>query len=409
MFLNKRKIPCINWVKEETTIVSINEYNDILKSLINNKEIREIAPQNIGKMVRFGDTYQIIRSESYLELRVFYDAIKKYRVSLTGVKASTKNAGWEGYQYINTEFKEIYKKALMNAFSGYEYKEQYTAIKKCVITQVDYCSKIRMGKIVDHCFKSDVSSAYPTQMTKSLPTLHGFKQLKGRVEPTEEYPFAFYLKSHHVKIYNELYTADFKNSRFYTAYRDPTTKWYADDSIKPEDDETILCKKSEYSMKSIFEEIYNMRHEHPELKTYMVACIGFFHRNNNPVMSPVAAVVLARCAHDMLKRCEILENEGNEIILINTDSIIWRGKQSSISDTEKHLGSFSIEYEDTRVAVSSVKAYQIENKDGTALTRHSGLDKNISRKLKFGEIFDYKGYESHEDYFVDDSGFIIEL
>ena len=136
----------------------------------------------------------------------------------------------------------------------------------------------------------------------------------------------------------------------------------------------------------------------------MNACIGYFHRNDNPILSHIAAVVLARCANEMLKRCEILESEGNTVILINTDSIIWKGKQSSISEYKKHFGSFTAEYEDTRVAILSVKAYQVEKPDGTALTRHSGLDKSISRNLKFGEIFDYKNLEAPTTAFFDEDG-----
>ena len=174
------------------------------------------------------------------------------------------------------------------------------------------------------------------------------------------------LNSHHVKIYNELFTKDFGKSRYYTPYHDPETKWKPNDSIKPEDEITVLCKKSNYDMSDIFTEIYNMRKEKPELKLYMNACIGYFHRNNNPVLSPIAAVVLARCAHEMLERCKKQKKEGNTVVLINTDSIIWKGKQSKISEYKKYFGSFTAEYEDTRVAILSVKAYQVEKPDGTA-------------------------------------------
>ena len=107
----------------------------------------------------------------------------------------------------------------------------------------------------------------------------------------------------------------------------------------------------------------------------------------------------------MLERCKILEKEGNTVVLINTDSIIWKGKQSSISEYKKYFGSFTAEYEDTRVALLSVKAYQVEGPNGTVLTRHSGLDKSISRNLKFGEIFDFKN-EAPTVLFFDEEGFV---
>lgn len=404
-YVNRKGVVCLNWIKSDETYISKEKFNQVLRQTYDNKNLKKIAQRDIAKVMYFVGTYQIISTTSYIEIRVFDKTPVKYKLSLTGMNNETKLAGYHGYQYINNEFQEKFGKSITTAFSGYKFREIYTAIKKCVITQVDYCEKVFKGKIIDHCFKSDMSSAYPWQLTKSLPTLHDHKLINGFVEPNEEYPFAFYLNSHHVKIYNELFTKDFGKSRYYTPYHDPETKWKPNDSIKPEDEITVLCKKSNYDMSDIFTEIYNMRKEKPELKLYMNACIGYFHRNNNPVLSPIAAVVLARCAHEMLERCKILEKEGNTVVLINTDSIIWKGKQSSISEYKKYFGSFTAEYEDTRVALLSVKAYQVEGPNGTVLTRHSGLDKSISRNLKFGEIFDFKN-EAPTVLFFDEEGFV---
>ena len=402
IYKNKKGVVCLNWIKLTEKYISGEKFNQILEN--SRQHLKKISQRDIARVMHFVGTYQVISTQSYVELRIFDTEPLRYKLSYTGVNNTTSGAGHKGYAYINTEFKDKFNKSILKAFSGYKFEPVYRAIKKCVITQVDYCLRLFKEKIVEHCYKSDVSSAYPWQLTKSLPTLHGYKEIKGFAEPDEEYPFAFYLKSHHVKIFNELYTKDFGNSRYYTPYHDPTTKWTPDDSVKPEDEITILCKKSEYDMTDIFTEIYNLRNEKPELKLYMNACIGYFHRNDNPILSHIAAVVLARCANEMLKRCEILESEGNTVILINTDSIIWKGKQSSISEHKKYFGSFTAEYEDTRVAILSVKAYQVENPDGTALTRHSGLDKSVSRNLKFGEIFDYKNLEAPTTAFFDEDG-----
>ena len=405
----ERKKDIIKWVDVETKIVSIEEYNKILKN-IKDLNIQEHKIQDIGRALDFAGTYQLKKCESYIEIRLFSpEGPIKYRVSFTGVKQSTVRAGKDGYDYINDMFESKYHTTMFKAFSGKKYENEYKDVKKCVITQVDYAFIGAINTITHDCFKSDVSSAYPYQLTKSLPTLHNCKRIKGRAEPTEEYPFAFYIKSHHVKIYNELYTKDFGKSSFYAPYINDTLKWRPNDKISADEDETILCKVAEYELKDIFEKIYSERKIKPELKTYMVACIGYFHKNTNPTLSPIAAVVLARCANDMLKRCNILTREGNLVLLVNTDSIIWQGKQSKISSREKYLGSFSIEYEHCDLALAGVKAYQIK-KDDKVITRHSGLDKSISSKLKFGEIFDINAKQIDQvTYFMSDDGFIEEV
>lgn len=379
----------INWSNVNYEVISVEKYNDKLKEL-KASDLKEILPTLIRRPQFFYKTYQMVKTDSYIELRICDENadLFKLRVSFTGVKTGNENAGHEGYIYVNNMFKEKYgeNKSIYTSFGGQKYKELNKEIKRCVITQVDYVSRLALGRIFDSCYKSDVSSAYPYQMTKNLPTMHDCKVLEGRVEPTEEYPFAFYVNSHHVKIYNELYTRDFGKSRYYRPYFDPSLKWRPYDSVKPEDDKTILCKTSEYSLKDIFEEIYSHRKEKPELKLYMVAMIGYLHKNTNPFLSQIAAVVLARCANEMIKRAEQLDKEGNLVILINTDSIIWKGQQSSLSQKEKKIGNFCVEYENTKVCVKGIKAYQILKADGTADTKHAGLPKEISRSLGFGEI-----------------------
>ena len=404
----------LNWLKIEKKVVNDDEYNEILKECINKYD--RIVKTDIRRLGYFINTFQQYESVDGLFIRCFTEAVPTvYFFPMTGITKKTIKAGKSSYDYINYLFKEEYGDdvSLFKAFSGLNYKKEYTDIKKCVITQVDYVNEtIANSKvIVNKCFKSDLSSAYPAQLIKNLPTLHDCKRIKGRVEPTADYPFAFYIKSHHVKIYNELYTKDFENSKYYDKiYFSTLNKWKPNDTINKDDDETILCKESQFSLKELFQQIYNDRNKNPEMKLYMNACIGYFHKNSNPILSHIAAVVLARCANEMIKRAEIIRKEGNLVLLINTDSIIWRGKQSSVSvpKSEKEMGKFVIEYENIKVAISSVKAYQLETDNGI-ITRHSGLDKNISRNLKFGEIYnpEIKALEKEQFiYMIDSDGFI---
>ena len=177
-YVNRKGVVCLNWIKFDETYISKEKFNQILRQTYDNKNLKKIAQRDIAKVMYFVGTYQIISTTSYIEVRVFDKTPVKYKLSLTGMNNETKLAGYHGYQYINNEFQEKFGKSITTAFSGYKFREIYTAIKKCVITQVDYCEKVFKGKIIDHCFKSDMSSAYPWQLTKSLPTLHDHKLME---------------------------------------------------------------------------------------------------------------------------------------------------------------------------------------------------------------------------------------
>ena len=75
------------------------------------------------------------------------------------------------------------------------------------------------------------------------------------------------------------------NNKYYPYYSE-----VYDDTILDEDEITVLCKTSEYSFKSIFEDLYKHRKDNPENKLYMNAFIGFCHRNNDPILSFFASV-----------------------------------------------------------------------------------------------------------------------
>ena len=404
-------------------IVDYKKYNKILAKLKQQTELEYIPFENMNnKCWRINSLkseyfykYTVRNTQSFIEIWKIENVsgpYTVYRVPKSSICQDTLTAGRDGYNYFNEKFKKYYKISINKAFTSKEYKDDSFLIKKCVPTQLDYVNKFKLGKVIKHCSKSDVSSAYPYQLTKSLPTMIDSKKVKGRVEPNEEYPFAFYINSHHLAIYNELNTMDFRDDYFYSfVYNQILQKWQPDDTIEPEDDITILCKKSEYSFKNICDEVYNERHTNKNAKLYMNATIGYFQRNNNPKLAHLSAVVIARCANDMMKRANYLLETNKIPLLINTDAIIWLGEQDyNLCTTIKDIGNFCVEYTDANVILKSVKAYQIENNDGSNLiTRHSGLDKEISRNMKFGDILTINVPEKAENAWIDDEYFIHEL
>ena len=297
-----------------------------------------------------------------------------------------EETGMNAYLKIQSKFNEFNNTkgwALQSILSGKEYKEQYFYIKECVPVQIQFMNPGYIGKIVEGVYKADVSSAFPTQIMRDLPTLRGCKTVSGKVEPSEEYPFAFYAKSHHIKTLDGYDSHDLK-SWFYEEY------YKCDDKVKDADETTILCKKmsdkTHTALAKAFKDCYDHRKDDDFNKFVMNASIGFFQRNKNPMLSFISAIVILRCNVDMLRRCEQLEKEGNTILFIATDSIAWKGKLSPVAVDEKYLGSFTYEGKNIRFLGYSSKVYQWENNEGKCTTKYSGVKKEVSSQFKFGDL-----------------------
>lgn len=400
----------VNWTKGvKPLVINLNKYNEKLEEVKNTYREFTGASFNVIQTIRMNGCYKIVRKSNFVEIRLI-DHLEPYifRFSFVGVKQENVGAGKAGLEYYNDSLKEKTGDddiSFFKVFSGKKYKDIYTKVKKCVISPFDYCDSMVLNKKI-MVNKADVSSAYPNELCKDLPTFHDCKELKGRVEPNEEYPFAFYINSRHVKIFNELYTADFANTKY--PYRSIGRKWNPKDSVKPEDDITILCKKEKkYSkyIKEISQELYNGRKDNPEFKMHMNAFIGKLQSNDNPWGSCISAVVIARCANNMVNRCKKLLHAGCRVVLVNTDSISWMGNiNTDVYTTEKKLGNFVLEYTNIPMIIKSVKGYQYIA-DGVCKTIYSGELKEITKNWKFGEIVNKKNPVNLVR--IDEEGFLI--
>ena len=420
---------CINpergfcWRRVRPEYVSPTKFNEIINGLKEDKEVLEFEwiKMNI-KYRRIANKWFMFDSEDRKEIRVNreikvetetddegnisyactvefhrYIWLKNKVIPVDDSVVDDENTGMNAYQRIEDKFNEFNHTktlALESIFSGRgsQYRPLYSLIKLCVPVQIQFMNVGYKGKILEGgVYKADVSSAFPTQIMRDLPTLHGSISVPGRVEPSEKFPFAFYVNSHHIKTLDG-YDSHEMNCWYYREY------YKCDDTIKDEDEHTILCPKmsEKYhdALKKAFEDCYNHRKDDSFNKFVMNAAIGFMQRNSNPVLSFISAVVILRCNIDMIRRCYQLEKEGNTILFIATDSIAWKGKLSSIATDEKYLGSFTYEGKNTKFLGYSSKAYQWVTNEGKVITKYSGMKKEESAKLGFGEL-QYKG-DAHE-------------
>lgn len=419
-------IKCVNpengfcWNTVDPEYVSPTKFNDIINELKDDTELMQFKWIKLNiKYRRIANKWFMFDSENRKEIRVnrelnvetetdeegnisYVSTVEFHRyvwmknkvIPVDDSAVDDEKSGMQAYRAIEEKFNYYNgtkSLALESIFSGRKYKLEYTLIKGCVPVQIQYMNPGYKGKIVDQVYKADVSSAFPTQIVRDLPTLHRSKRVRGRAEPSEQYPFAFYTKSHHIKTLDG-YDSHEMNSWYYREY------YKCDDNVKDEDEETILCpkmsEKYHTALAKAFEDCYNHRKDDAFNKFIMNATIGYFQRNNNPALSFISAIVILRCNIDMIRRCSQLEEEGNTVLFIATDSIAWKGKLSPIAIDDKFLGSFTYEGKNIKFLGYSCKAYQWLNNKGECTTKYSGMKKEESAKLKFGEL-QYKG-DAHE-------------
>lgn len=393
------------WANIKPEYISYNEFNDVLRS-VKSKNYKKVKFSFGSRKLSVIKTYSVLQNETKDEIRVcygyndFHRYIVKHIYESDELKEQSGISGMDAYDHVNRLFVENNPKmSLYRAFSGTKYKTEYKAVKKCVPHQISYIHPY-VGRVIDNCFKADVSSAFPSQMTKDLPTFHDCITVSGYGEPTSEYPFAFYTKSGHMKIYNELDTREM-NSKYFINYSDTYN-----DNISALDEVTILCKKSKYNLKREFEYMYSQRNIDVNNKMFMNACIGYFHRNADPRLSLLAACVIARNNKMMLDRINTLISEGNTIIYVATDSIVWRGHESSVATEDKYLGSFTYEGKCGKFFGRMVGSYQYLDNNNNLTTKCSYLKNDDSKiNIAFGKLPEAKNTRLIRD----KEGYIIKV
>lgn len=267
---------------------------------------------------------------------------------------------------------------------GMSFKSIYGTVspdfKRYIPSAIIWLSDRFAHRTVRHVYKADYSAAYPYQLCHSLPDAHksAIKNLKGRVAPTKEYPFAFYPGSCTMAIYGEFdsknYTDHFFGDRF------PAKKCAA------EDETTILMKAATRSMRDVMEELYLSRTFDEDAKLTMNSFIGFLHSvnfNKFNFAAHVAAVVLTRHLIRMIKLYDELVDEDNTPFMIATDSVSWVGNPSELTTKSKIIGSLVSEYEDVKLYAVSNGVYAIEREDGTIVSvKHQGIQNFPSDRIK---------------------------
>lgn len=282
-------------------------------------------------------------------------------------------------------------------------------IRRCVPTPVCWSIKSisKRQDIFEHCMKADIKSAFSYEGSKPLPNMNEYKvSYTKRIEPTEEYPFCFYSDGT-LSIYNELDSADWERDGTFTVdYNERIFKRDLEYTKRKQklfttDIKTIACKAATESLKQVFEKLFEEKENgNKQAKSIMNFFVGYCWAKSKPIYAHIAAVIIARCNKRVIDYAKQLIDEGNMPLLICTDSVAWVNTNPTNIDLKERgnnkLGDFAIEYKDCMICIKSCKAYQIHY-CGTTYTTWSGIKKNQSCKMKFGDILQVEDvFEQYE-------------
>lgn len=398
------------WNRIDPIIDTYDKINEVLEDLDNTIIYKETQKGciTVATLSTLGEGYFIrkckgdpnnievcgCREDENGDMRLF-----RYKVSQNYDRDFGALDAWIEFQLLVKE-KTGYR--LNDIFGGLP--REYHQYRTCVPSPINWAHsyyRMKRGSVAEDCIKADICSAYGTEASKLLPEcrISKGKVVKGRVEPTEELPFAFYLESGHMAIWNEGDTMTLNESEYITCDH---TKM-----IFPNEDTTLLLPAANVSLRDVFETLYEGRKDNPDNKFIMNATIGMFHRKKSRLDSenlwPIAAAIKFRCNKRIVNMCEWLKERYQVPILINTDSIMWQGclidEMAEVFAEDKKLGNFTYEYKNCRAVIRSSKIYQIEDcETGEVITRWSGSHtKKYTSQLSFGQIWYEKVYEFLRD------------
>ena len=381
----------INWRDYTPAKVTPERFNKILDGFekIGMEEVRPAKGHRlITKFEKIAGKYFFTNEGNKLTLyaAICFETVTR-RVIWKPVVFTTRGEGGDGvtgkmaFFQINSRFRRLSKLSLYDAYGGKkENKAIYWLVKRCVPAPICWANEPFKLQILQNCYKVDVSSAYPFEASKRLPTMNGAKFVDGIAEPTEEFPFAFYPNAGTLKIYGEkVDTGELMSRPEYDKRRDP---------LEPLNKIiTILCPAYEGNeLETVFKDLYSKRDEHPEYKSFMNLCIGYCQMNKCPILSPIAAVTLARCCCRMATLADELKRRGNMPLMINVDSVSWLGKpEPDLYVPEKDFGAMVLEYKNVYMCIGGAKKFQIYDPETSeVVTKYAGVSTKISQEMGFG-------------------------
>lgn len=277
---------------------------------------------------------------------------------------------------VKTDFYDMYGITLRKAF-GYSEEE----VKRCIPKEFYFVNPRYVGKVVEGVSYDDISSCYPSNVCGRLPDWNKRKEIQGIAEPTEEYPFAFYIKSGFLAEFGVFDTRDWLLTDLAPNLLkiDKKKDDWPINLIKPEEEITILCPASEYELTEIYQKHYANKSkytdgtiEYKQAKLVLNASIGFFHKKNyrEYKLAHIAAVVIARSNNILYNSYKKLGRKN--VVHLVVDGIIHKGKP--LGTKEKILGKYHNEFENAKFITTGASQWIAQLPDDSFKSKHSAFN-----------------------------------
>lgn len=352
------KIRYIDWKKEaEVKRISINEAEEKIEFLKKNGHRAKSMTKREDWLE--DNTWSVIKDGYWRSLAVVED--EKYVRYVWNSADDDKNRpeyvhkGPKAAKLFNQHFQERTGITLRGAF-GYT-PEEDEVIKDCVPRPVYYINDFFNRRICQGVSFADFSSNYPSQLQGDLPDIRTAIRVEGEVDPTEEYPFAFY-DNRHCAEYGRF------DTRKYESYGKIARRLIYNDSrcryrrYVGNPTFTILVKRSKYRLDEDVQHFYKLKEEgDPDAKIVMNATIGMFHQKKNDSyrLPHVAAICIGR-ANQVVIEAAVARIGTEHVLQIIVDGIIYF-EDGQKTDRKKKLGAFVKEIHNARFRMIGINQY----------------------------------------------------
>ena len=188
----------IEWSKTPVVVVkSLEEWNEIVGFF--NANGQRVTNSRTVWLDWLGDNsynFENIKG-TYMLYATFYKDYEAVRFYYNVNKDINEASGREARETLQAMFKERTGMSLRRAFGTVDNVEMFAGFQYAPIIWTD---KGFLHKPLNKVYKADVCSAYAYEASKKMPDSHTAIERSGRVAPTEEYPFAYYIGTNQLAI-----------------------------------------------------------------------------------------------------------------------------------------------------------------------------------------------------------------
>ena len=327
-----QKYHYVFWRRESNVIFLTQK--EFVKKFNELKETRKLVKYSTRRQDYTDKTFSFSKKGDYFRMFCYED--EKYITYSTNSTQDSKN----GQEYEGSRAISLFNSAF-KARKGISLYKCYGTVnesfKAYIPKQFSYVNENYLNKEIK-ASGVDFSSSYPSCMCGPLPDSHTAIEVEGYVDPTKEYPFAFYTNGYCAE-YEVFDTREWKGN-YYFKY---LFNYFNIKKLRNVEVKTILMKASPIRMDDIWEDFYNNRKISDEAKLVMNRAIGMMHtkKYTSHKYAHLVAIAIGRNNQRILNLAKKISYD--KVVHICVDGIIYNTYQVFGND-EKKLGNLYQEF-----------------------------------------------------------------